>query len=72
VVIRQQFDFARNACVYSWFVHELATPAENQAYVIVEMASGEKGCMTGKSVGRRDLRSLIQDAEQRGWRRAIA
>jgi hypothetical protein len=28
--IRQQFDIARNAFVYSWFVYEFATLAEQQ------------------------------------------
>ncbi|MDA8052357.1 MAG: hypothetical protein M0002_20535 [Rhodospirillales bacterium] len=69
-VIRQQFDLARNAFVYSWFVYELATLAEKQAYAVVEMALREKVRLaTGKSPGRRDLRSLIQDAERRGWLR---
>ncbi len=69
-VIRQQFDLARNAFVYSWFVYELATLAEKQAYSVVEMALREKAVlMTGKSVGRRDLRSLIRDAERHGWLR---
>ena len=34
------------------------------------MALRERSLLTtGKSVGRRDLRSLIQDAERRGWLR---
>jgi hypothetical protein len=35
--IREQFDTARNAFVYSWFVYELATLAEQQAYAALEM-----------------------------------
>ena len=65
-VIREQFDLARNVFVYSWFVYEMATLAEKQAYATVEMALREKARQSGKN-GRRDLRVLIQDAERYGW-----
>ena len=38
VAIRAQFDTARNAFVYSWFVYELATLAEQQCLATLEMA----------------------------------
>jgi hypothetical protein len=36
--IREQFDTARNAFVYSWFVYELATLGEQQCFATLEMA----------------------------------
>jgi hypothetical protein len=36
--IREQFDVARNAFIYSWFVYEFATLAEQQCFAILEMA----------------------------------
>jgi hypothetical protein len=36
--IREQFDIARNAFVYSWFVYEFATLAEQHCYSVVERA----------------------------------
>jgi hypothetical protein len=69
-VIRQQFDLARNAFVYSWFVYELATLAEKHAYAVVEMALREKTrLMTGMDTEKRGLRNLIQEAEKHGWLR---
>jgi hypothetical protein len=35
--ICEQFDIARNAFVYSWFVYEFATLAEQQCYATLEM-----------------------------------
>lgn len=67
-IIRQQFDLARNTFVYSWFVYELATLAEKQAYATLEMALREKMRLeTGRTVGSRDLRWLMQEAERRKW-----
>jgi hypothetical protein len=69
-VIRQQFDLARHAFVYSWFVYELATLAEKQAYATVEMALREKArLMTGKDTEKRGLKALIREAEGQGWLR---
>jgi hypothetical protein len=69
-VVRQQFDLARNAFVYSWFVYELAALAVNQAYAVVEMAPREKArLMTGKDTAKRGLRALIQESEKCGWLR---
>jgi hypothetical protein len=36
--IREQFDVARNGFVYSWFVYEFATLAEQQCFAALEMA----------------------------------
>ncbi|MGH6853700.1 MAG: hypothetical protein ACREDJ_11010, partial [Methylocella sp.] len=36
--IREEFDKARNAFLYSWFSYELATLAEQQSYATLEMA----------------------------------
>jgi hypothetical protein len=36
--IREQFDIARNAFIYSWFVYEFATLAEQQSYATLEMS----------------------------------
>jgi hypothetical protein len=36
--IREQFDVARNAFIYSWVVYEFATLAEQQCYATLEMA----------------------------------
>jgi hypothetical protein len=36
--IREQFDLARSAFVYSWFVYEFATLAEQQCFATLEMA----------------------------------
>jgi hypothetical protein len=40
--IRNEFDKARNAFLYSWFSYELATLAEYQALVTLEMAIRER------------------------------
>jgi hypothetical protein len=40
--IREQFDKARNAFLYSWFAYDLATLAEQQTCAVVEMALRER------------------------------
>ncbi len=41
-IIREQFDKARHAFIYSWFSYDLATLAEQQGYQVLEMALREK------------------------------
>jgi hypothetical protein len=54
--------------VYSWFVYEFSTLAENQAYAVVEMALREKvRLVTGKETNKQGLRALIKEAERCGW-----
>ena len=62
-MIREQFDLARHAFVYSWFVYELATLAEKQAYATVEMALREKARHDRKERKAPSPR-LIRDAER--------
>jgi hypothetical protein len=40
--IRQQFDTARNAFIYSWFDYDFVTLAEHQSYTVLEMALRER------------------------------
>lgn len=69
--IREQFDVARNAFVYSWFVYEFATLAEQQCFAILEMALRQRldpaaPANTTRSPG---LDSLLKTAVKRGWLR---
>jgi hypothetical protein len=69
--IREQFDIARNAFVYSWFVYEFATLAEQQCYATLEMALRHRldpGALpnTSRSPG---LAKLLKTATDEGWLR---
>jgi hypothetical protein len=69
--IRQQFDVARNAFVYSWFVYEFATLAEQQCFATLEMALRHRldpaaAANTTRSPG---LQRLIKSAVENGWLR---
>jgi hypothetical protein len=69
--IREQFDVARNAFVYSWFVYEFATLAEQQCFAILEMALRHRldpaaSPNTTRSPG---LGSLLKTAVEQGWLR---
>jgi hypothetical protein len=68
--IREQFDVARNAFVYSWFVYEFATLAEQQCFAILEMALRHRldpaAPNTTRSPG---LDKLLRAAVKRGWLR---
>jgi hypothetical protein len=71
LVIRDQFDVARNAFVYSWFVYEFATLAEQHCFAILEMALRHRldpaaAPNTTRSPG---LDSLLKTALKRGWLR---
>jgi hypothetical protein len=66
--IREQFDIARNAFVYSWFVYEFATLAEQQCYFVLEMALRDRIAPappnTSKSPG---LGKLLKAATEQGF-----
>ena len=69
--IREQFDIARNAFVYSWFVYEFATLAEQQSYTTLEMALRHRfdpaaPPNTSRSPG---LAKLLKAATEEGWLR---
>lgn len=69
--IRAQFDTARNAFVYSWFVYELATLAEQQCFATLEMALRQRRHPaappnTTRSPG---LDNLLKLAVKEGWLR---
>ena len=64
--IREQFDKARNAFVYSWFSYDMATLAEQQAYAVIEMGIREKLRIAGAEPIR-NLGRLLREADKRGW-----
>ena len=69
--IKDQFDIGRNASVYSWFVYEFATLAEQQCYATLEMAlrhriDPDALPNTLRSPG---LANLLKTATKRGWLR---
>jgi hypothetical protein len=70
-VIREQFDIARNAFVYSWFVYEFATLAEQQCFTVLEMALRHRLDPAGPANTTRSpgLRRLIDSAVEGGWLR---
>jgi hypothetical protein len=66
--VRYQFDVARNAYLYSWFVYDLAILAEQHSYIVLEMALRHRA----KSEGLRNnltLKPYLQLAIKRGWLR---
>jgi hypothetical protein len=69
--IREQFDTARNAFVYSWFAYELATLAEQQCFATLEMALRQRHQLaappnTTRSAG---LDRLLKLAVKESWLR---
>jgi hypothetical protein len=69
--IRDQFDVALNAFVYSWFVYEFAMLAEQQGYATLEMALRHRldphvPPNTSRSPG---LRKLLKIAIEKQWLR---
>ena len=69
--IREQFDIGRNAFVYSRFVYEFATLAEQQCYATLEMALRHQldpgvPANTTRSPG---LHKLLKSAVDHGWLR---
>jgi hypothetical protein len=66
--IRQQFDTARNAFVYSWFAYDLATVAEQQAYGVLENALRQRFHTDGGDESKKPaLGNLLEIAVARGW-----
>lgn len=66
--IRSQFDVARNAYLYSWFVYDLAVLAEQHCYIVLEMALRHRASLEGLSRDR-TLKPYLQLAIKRGWLR---
>src|SRR5882724_4375722 len=68
--IRREFDTARNAFVYSWFVYEFTTLAELGAYTALELALRRRidpaPPNTSRSPG---LSRLLQTATEMGYLR---
>jgi hypothetical protein len=69
VTIRDQFDIARNVFVYSWFIYEFATLAEQQCFAVLEMALRHRldpaaPPNTTRSPG---LDKLLKAAVNQGW-----
>ncbi|MCK1354227.1 hypothetical protein IVB56_25000 [Bradyrhizobium sp. CW7] len=66
--IRREFDTARNAFVYSWFVYEFTTLAELGGYTVLELALRRRidpaPPNTSKSPG---LSRLLQTAIEKGY-----
>jgi hypothetical protein len=69
--IREQFDIARNAFVYSWFIYEFATLAEQQCYATLEMALRHRLDPTALPNTSRSpgLAKLLKISTERGWLR---
>lgn len=65
--IREQFDKARNAFLYSFFAYDLSSVAEQQTYAVVEMALRERlgidPTLTRRKPG---LKELIRQTIDRG------
>ena len=64
--IREQFDKAKNTFVYSWYVYDMATLAEQHAYAVVEMAIRERIRELGVRPPR-GLKKLLKEAARCGW-----
>lgn len=64
--IRYQFDVARNAYLYSWFVYDLAVLAEQHSYIVLEMALRHRAKSEGLSSDS-TLKPYLQLAIKRGW-----
>lgn len=63
--IRYQFDVARNAYLYSWFVYDLVILAEQQTYIVLEMALKHR--MRSERLRDKSLKPSLQLAIKRGW-----
>lgn len=66
--IRDQFDIARHAFTYSWFVYEFTMLAERQCYAVLEMALRQQLCPEAQPNATKSpgLGKLIQTAATRG------
>jgi hypothetical protein len=66
--VRHQFDLARNVYLYSWFVYEFATVAEQQAYSALEAALRHRYQEeTGKAPDKPGLKDLFEFSIARKW-----
>jgi hypothetical protein len=64
--IRNQFDIARNAYLYSWLVYDFVILAEEHCYVVLEMALKHRAKLEG-GTGTPTLKPLLQRAVRQGW-----
>lgn len=64
--IRQQYDTARHAFIYSWYAYDMVTLAENHCYGMVERALELKAGKEGEAI-RRGLKNRLDDAVKHGW-----
>jgi len=61
--IREQFDVARMAFIYSWFEYRLVTLAERESYAVLEMALRDRIRRSGGDpTGAHGLRALHKKA----------
>jgi hypothetical protein len=69
--ICEQFDIARTAFIYSWFVYEFATLSEQQCYATLEMALRRRLDPGTPPNGSRSpgLAKLLKTATEKGWLR---
>jgi hypothetical protein len=66
--VRHQFNLALNVYLYSWFVYDFATVAEQQAYSALEAALRHRYHQeTGKAPDKPGLKGLLDFATARGW-----
>src|ERR1700722_19805822 len=63
--VRYQFDLARNAYLYSWFVYDFATLAEEHSYIVLEMALRHRAKSEGLK-SNSTLKPYLQRAIKRG------
>jgi len=69
-VIREQFDKARHAFIYSWFAYDLVSLAEQQGYQVLEMALRERLPPAEQAKAREKrwtLDPLLKRATAHGW-----
>lgn len=66
--VRYQFDVARNAYLYSWFVYDLVMLAEEHCYIVLEMALKHRAKSEGLTTDS-TLKPYLQRAIKRGWLR---
>jgi hypothetical protein len=66
--VRSQFDVARSAYLYSWFVYDFTVLAEQHSYIVLEMALRHRAKSEGLSSDK-TLKPYLQLAIKRGWLR---
>jgi hypothetical protein len=66
--VRSQFDVARSAYLYSWFVYDFTVLAEQHSYIVLEMALRHRAKSEGLS-SNRTLKPYLLLAIKRGWLR---